>query len=105
MVYSFRIVFAIKLFRKLKVLVLGGALDKITTGKASIEIAEKMGCELFIYDEYGHAAYYEIDVEEVPLKSFADCSFKMPLWIWNIMSNNKMGISNLHFIYAEKQLN
>lgn len=38
---------------------LGGALDKITTGKASIEIAEKMGCELFIYDEYGHAAYEE----------------------------------------------
>ena len=44
---------------KCPVLVLGGALDKITTGKASIEIAEKMGCELFIYDEYGHAAYEE----------------------------------------------
>ena len=44
---------------KCPVLVLGGALDKITTGEASIEIAEKMGCELFIYDEYGHAAYEE----------------------------------------------
>lgn len=114
---------------------------------------------------FPNRAYYEIDVEEVPLKSFTDCSFKMPLWIWNIMgrlqwyinssrqeekridtvqrckriildlecknenciivthgffmktfikclkqqgytvSNNKMGISNLHFIYAEKQLN
>ena len=109
--------------------------------------------------------YCEIDVEEVPLRSFVDCSIKMPLWMWNIMgrlqwylnsnrqkerrvdtverckkiiqelectnencivvthgffmksfikclkqqgytvSNNKMGISNLHFIYAEKQLN
>lgn len=44
---------------KCPVLVLGGALDKITTCEASIEIAEKMGCELFIYDEYGHAAYEE----------------------------------------------
>lgn len=44
---------------KCPVLVLGGALDKITTCEASIEIAEKMGCELFIYDEYGHAAYDE----------------------------------------------
>ena len=44
---------------KCPVLVLGGALDKITTCEASIEIAEKMGCELLIYDEYGHAAYEE----------------------------------------------
>lgn len=29
--------------------------------------------------------YCEIDVEEVPLKSFVDCSIRMPLWIWNIM--------------------
>lgn len=106
--------------------------------------------------------YCEIEVEEVPLRSFVDCSIKMPLWIWNIMgrlqwflnssrqkerridtverckriirelesknencivvthgffmrsfikclkrqgytiANNKMSISNLHFIYAER---
>lgn len=44
---------------KCPVLVLGGALDKITTGEASVEIAEKLGCEVFIYNEYGHAAYEE----------------------------------------------
>lgn len=44
---------------KCPVLVLGGALDKITTGEASTEIADKLGCEVFIYDEYGHAAYEE----------------------------------------------
>lgn len=104
----------------------------------------------------------EIEVEEVPLKSFADCSLRLPLWIWNItgrlqwyanskrqsenrrstterckrvihelecrnenciivshgffmrtfikclkkqgysVSDNKIGISNLQFIYAEK---
>lgn len=44
---------------KCPVLVLGGALDRITTGEAAIEIADKMGCELFIYNEYGHAAYEE----------------------------------------------
>lgn len=110
------------------------------------------------------SVYCEIDAEEVPLKSFVDCSIKMPLWIWNMMgrlqwyfngsrqkerrvdtverckkiirelesknedcivvthgffmrllikclklqgyhvSNNKMGISNLHFIYAQREL-
>lgn len=41
------------------VLVLGGAQDKITTGEASAEIAEKLNCEIHIYPEYGHAAYEE----------------------------------------------
>lgn len=41
------------------VLVLGGRLDKVLTGEASVEIAEKIGCEIFMYDEYGHAAYDE----------------------------------------------
>jgi len=41
------------------VLVLGGAQDKITTGEASVEIAEKLNCDVHIYPEYGHAAYEE----------------------------------------------
>ena len=44
---------------KCPVLVLGGALDKVTTGEASKEIANKLGCKAHIYDEYGHAAYEE----------------------------------------------
>lgn len=41
------------------VLVLGGEEDKITTGAASAEIADKLHCERFMYPELGHAAYEE----------------------------------------------
>lgn len=41
------------------VLVLGGAQDKIVTGEASSEMAQKLGAELHIYNELGHAAYEE----------------------------------------------
>ncbi len=41
------------------VLVIGGKLDKITTGEASEEIADKMKCKIYMYQEYGHAAYEE----------------------------------------------
>ncbi len=41
------------------VFVIGGAKDKIVTGQASEEIAEKLGCELYLYEELGHAAYEE----------------------------------------------
>ena len=41
------------------VLVLGGRKDKIVTGEASIEITEKLGCDLYLYDDLGHAAYEE----------------------------------------------
>lgn len=41
------------------VLVLGGKQDKIVTGKASEEIAEKLGCEVHMYDDLGHSAYEE----------------------------------------------
>ena len=41
------------------VLVLGGAQDQITTGQASLEIAQKLNCEIHMYPEYGHAAYEE----------------------------------------------
>jgi len=41
------------------VLVLGGKQDKVVTGEASEEIAEKLGCEIYMYDELGHAAYEE----------------------------------------------
>ena len=40
--------------------VLGAHNDKVLTGHASEEIAEKIGCELYMYGEpYGHAVYDE----------------------------------------------
>ena len=41
------------------VLVLGGRRDKVLTGAASEEIAAKLGCEIYMYDELGHSAYEE----------------------------------------------
>lgn len=41
------------------VFVLGGVKDKITTGEASVEIAQKLNCDIYMYPEYGHAAYEE----------------------------------------------
>ena len=41
------------------VLVIGGRQDQIVTGNASVEIAEKLGCKLHMYEELGHAAYEE----------------------------------------------
>ena len=40
-------------------LVLGGKQDKVVTGKASEEIAEKLNCEIYMYEDLGHAAYEE----------------------------------------------
>lgn len=49
---------------KCPVFVIGGKQDKIVTGEASEEIAEKLSsagckCRLFLYDGLGHAAYEE----------------------------------------------
>ena len=40
-------------------LVLGGRKDKIVTGNASEAIAEKLSCEIYMYDDLGHGAYDE----------------------------------------------
>lgn len=40
-------------------LVLGGAEDAIVTGEASLEIAEKIGCAVHLYEGLGHSAYEE----------------------------------------------
>ena len=44
---------------KCPTLVIGGAKDKVVGSSASYEIAEKIGCELYIYENLGHAAYEE----------------------------------------------
>ena len=41
------------------VFVIGGTQDKVVTGEASEEIAEKLGCEIYMYENLGHAAYEE----------------------------------------------
>ena len=40
-------------------LVIGAGQDKVVSGEASVEIAEKLGCTLHMYDKLGHAAYDE----------------------------------------------
>lgn len=44
---------------KCPVLVLGGKQDKVVTGLASEEIAAKLGCKIYMYQDLGHAAYEE----------------------------------------------
>ena len=40
-------------------LVLGGAEDRIVSSEASLEMAEKLGCKVHLYEGLGHAAYEE----------------------------------------------
>jgi pimeloyl-ACP methyl ester carboxylesterase len=40
--------------------VVGGKEDKIVTGQASVEMAERIpNCELYMYDGLGHGLYEE----------------------------------------------
>lgn len=41
------------------VLVIGGGEDKVIGPGGSEELAEKLGCEVYLYDRLGHAAYEE----------------------------------------------
>ena len=41
------------------VLVLGGKLDQVVTAAGSEDIASKLGCRIYMYDNLGHAAYDE----------------------------------------------
>ena len=54
------------------VLVIGSRSDKVFGGDASVQIMEKIaGCEIFMYDDYGHAAYdIAPDYRERMLKFF-----------------------------------
>ncbi len=44
---------------KCPVLVIGGRQDLVVGGRAAEEIAEKLGCSIYMYDHLGHAAYEE----------------------------------------------
>lgn len=41
------------------VFVIGGQKDQVVSGGASVEIAEKLGCEIYMYEELGHSVYEE----------------------------------------------
>ena len=41
------------------VFVIGGKQDKIVASNASVEIAEQLHCQTFIYPDFGHAVYEE----------------------------------------------
>ncbi len=57
---------------KCPVFVIGCAGDRVVTAQASCQIAEKLNCEVFIYDKrFGHAVYDEApDYKERCLKFF-----------------------------------
>lgn len=44
---------------KYPVFVIGGQHDKVVTGDASKEIAARIGCNIYMYENLGHAAYEE----------------------------------------------
>ncbi|MBR5265110.1 MAG: alpha/beta hydrolase, partial [Clostridia bacterium] len=44
---------------KCPVFVIGGKEDKVVSPQASYEIADKLGCEIYMYDGLGHAAHEE----------------------------------------------
>lgn len=44
---------------KCPTLILGGRQDKVVGGSSSEDIAEKIGCEIYMYEDLGHAAYEE----------------------------------------------
>lgn len=44
---------------KCPTLVIGGRQDKVVGENAMTEIAEAIGCEMYLYDDLGHAAYEE----------------------------------------------
>ena len=44
---------------KCPVFVIGGKLDRVLSGEASIEIAEKLGCKIHMYEDMGHAVHEE----------------------------------------------
>ncbi|WP_165210644.1 alpha/beta fold hydrolase [Streptococcus tangpeifui] len=40
-------------------LVIGGAKDLVVSGQASLELADKLGCSVYLYENLGHSAYSE----------------------------------------------
>ena len=43
------------------VFVIGAKKDKVATGEASEEIADKLQCDIYMYDDMGHGVYQEME--------------------------------------------
>ncbi len=41
------------------VFIIGGKLDAVVSEEASIEMADRLNCQIYMYDDLGHAAYEE----------------------------------------------
>lgn len=41
------------------VFVIGSRMDRVVTGEASVLLSEKLGCPIYMYEDYGHAVYEE----------------------------------------------
>ena len=54
------------------VYVIGASEDKVLGAEASKEMAEKIGCDCYIYEGYGHAAYDEAPDYKERVKNFLD---------------------------------
>lgn len=58
---------------KCPVLVIGAKEDRALSVQGSIELADRLDCELYLYDHFGHAAYDEApDYRERVLRFFQD---------------------------------
>ncbi len=57
---------------KCPTLVIGAAEDMVTGVQAAIDTADRIGCELYIYEGYGHAVYDEAPDYVQRLKDFFD---------------------------------
>lgn len=57
---------------KCPVLVLGDKNDKVFSVDNNYEMAEKLNCEIFIYDNYAHAVYDEAEDIKERIKEFFD---------------------------------
>ena len=49
---------------KCPVMVMGGGVDVIMSGEASVDLANKLGTEAIIYEDLGHGAYETREYQE-----------------------------------------
>ena len=49
---------------------MGGSEDQVTGIESSREIAEKLNCEIVVYEGYGHAVYDENEEFKAKAKEF-----------------------------------
>ena len=56
---------------KCPVLVIGAEHDRITTAEGARELAERLGCECFMFQNEGHAAYLSDEFNRMVYEFFS----------------------------------